>query len=395
MSSKHIFLVAGENSGDLHAANLVKALLDLDDSLRFSGLGGAQMAAADVILLKEIIKGLAIVGVTPVIRNFGVIRRLLDQVREFLTEQRPDAVILVDYPGFNLRVARMAHGLGIPVIYYISPQVWAWHAARIYTIRQNVDLMMVFFPFEAKMYLNEGVNAVHVGHPLLDIMHLTMSKQEALEKFGFDPRKKLIGLLPGSRKSEIVRHLPVMLEACEILLSEAPDQFQFVIPRSSTVPPELLQKYIDRYPVSVSVVDQYRYNVRSAMDFAIVKSGTSTLETAILTTPMVILYKVSFITWMIAKSLIQIPWIGLVNIMAGTRIVPELLQQEATGANVAHVVLEILNDPVRLENMRFQLAQVKASLGRPGATRRAARCVMEILAGRPAAEVVKMAATFQ
>jgi lipid-A-disaccharide synthase len=395
MPSKHIFLIAGENSGDLHASNLVKSLLRLDGSLRFSGLGGPQMAAAGVILLKDIVKGLAIVGITPVIRNFRVIRRLLEQVREFLTEQRPDAVILVDYPGFNLRVARMARDLGIPVIYYISPQIWAWHPTRILRIRQTINLMMVLFPFEQKMYQKAGVNAVHVGHPLLDIMRLTMSKQEVFEKFGFDSAKKLIGLLPGSRKPEIIRHLSVMLEACEMMMAEAPDQFQFVIPRSSTVPADLLQKYVERYSVPVRVVDQYRYNVRSALDFAIVKSGTSTLETAILLTPMVILYKVSFVTWLVAKSLIQIPWIGLVNIVAGARIVPELVQDEATGANVSRAVLHILNDPERLENMKFQLAQVKENLGRPGASRRAARCVMEILAGRPAEEVVKMAESFE
>jgi lipid-A-disaccharide synthase len=395
MPSKHIFLIAGENSGDLHAANLVKAMLRLDGSLRFSGMGGPQMAAAGVILLKDIVKGLAIVGLTPVIRNYRLIRRLLEQTREFLAEQRPDAVVLVDYPGFNLRVARMARDLGIPVVYYISPQVWAWHATRILRIRQTVNLMMVLFPFEQKMYAKAGVNAVHVGHPMLDIMRLTMSKQEVFDKFRFDPTRKLIGLLPGSRKSEIIRHLPVMLEACEMMMAEAPDQFQFVIPRSSSVPTELLQKYVERYPVPVRIVDQYRYNVRSALDFAIVKSGTSTLETAILLTPMVILYKVSFLTWLVAKTLIQIPWIGLVNIVAGGRVVPELVQDEATGANVSRAVLDILNDPERLQNMRFQLAQVKDSLGRPGASRRAARCVMEILAGKPADEVVRMAETFE
>ncbi|KPL11817.1 hypothetical protein AMJ85_02880 [candidate division BRC1 bacterium SM23_51] len=395
MASKHIFLIAGENSGDLHATNLVKSLLRLDDSLRFSGLGGPQMHDAGVILLKDIVKGLAIVGVTPVIRKIRIIKRLLDQVREFLTEQRPDAVILVDYPGFNLRVARMARDLGIPVIYYVSPQIWAWHPTRISKIRQTVDLMMVFFPFEQKMYRKAGVNAVHVGHPLLDIMHLTMSKHEVFEKFGFDPNRKLIGLLPGSRKPEIVRHLPVMLEACETLMTEMPDQLQFVIPRASTVTPGLLEKYIDRYDVPVRAVDQYRYNVRSTLDFAIVKSGTSTLETAILLTPMVILYKVSFLTWLIAKSLIQIPWIGLVNIVAGARVVPELIQNEATGANVSRAVLEIFGDPERLENMKFQLGQVKDCLGRPGASRRAGRCVMEILAGRPAEEVVQAADSFE
>lgn len=395
MPSKHLFIIAGENSGDLHATNLVRSLQEHDDTIRFSGLGGPQMAANGVILLKDIVKGLAIVGITPVIRNWRILKRLLDQVREFLTEQRPDAVVLVDYPGFNLRVARMAKDLGIPVVYYVSPQVWAWNPTRIHKIRATVELMMVLFPFELKMYRRAGVPAVHVGHPLLDIMRLTMSKQQVFEKFGFDAGKKLIGLIPGSRKPEIVRHLPVMLEACELLLAEMPDQLQIVIPRSSTVPSELLQKYVERFDVPIHVVDQFRYNVRSTLDFAIVKSGTSTLETAILGTPMVILYKVSFPTWLIAKSLIQIPWIGLVNIVAGARIVPELIQNEATGANVCRSVLDILGDAERMENMKFQLRQVKDSLGRPGASRRAAQCVLEILEGRAGRKVARMAETFE
>jgi lipid-A-disaccharide synthase len=255
--------------------------------------------------------------------------------------------------------------------------------------------MMVLFPFEEKLYRKSGVNAVHVGHPLLDIMRLTMSKEQVFERFGFEPDKKLIGLLPGSRKPEVVRHLPVMLEACETLMAKMPGQLQFVIPRASTAPNELLQKYVDRFHVPVKIVDQYRYNVRSTLDMAIVKSGTSTLETAILLTPMVIIYKVSFLTWLIAKSLIQIPWIGLVNIVAGARIVPELIQNEATGANVSRAVLEIFNDPERLENMKFQLANVKESLGRPGASRRAARCVMEVLNGTSPERVVRMIDTFE
>lgn len=395
MPSKHIFIIAGENSGDLHASNLVKSLQRLDDSLRFSGLGGPQMHASGVILLRDLVKGLAIVGFTPVIRKLREIRALLQQVEEFLSRERPDVVILVDYPGFNLKVAKMARDLDIPVVYYVSPQIWAWHPTRISRIRATVDLMMVLFPFEEKMYRKAGVNAVHVGHPLMDVMRLTMSKEQVFEKFGFDADRKLIGLLPGSRRSEIVRHLPVMLEACEKMMAEMPDRFQFVIPRSSTVPIELLEKYIDRYEVPIKIVEQFRYNVRSTLDAAIVKSGTSTLETAALLTPMVIIYKTAFLTWLIAKWLIQIPWIGLVNIVAGSRVVPELVQDEATGTNISRAMLQILGDEMRLENMKFQLAQVKEALGRPGASRRAARCVVEILDGASAEDIVEKFPSFE
>ena len=212
----------------------------------------------------------------------------------------------------------------------------------------------------------------------MDVMILTMSKEQVFEKFGFDKNKKLIGLLPGSRKPEVDRLLPVMLEAAGVISKEMND-VQFVIPRSSTISEELIASYLEEAPVPVKVVDQFRYNVRSALDFAIVTSGTATLETALLVCPMAILYKVSFLSWIIGKSFVNIPYIGLANIIAGDMIVPELLQNECTGQNVAERVLAILKNPIELENVKYNLGKVKEKIGGPGASQKAAEEVIKIL----------------
>ena len=383
MGAKDIFIVAGENSGDLHGSNLVRELLKMDPELSITGIGGGQLQQAGVKLIANIVDRLAIIGLTGVLRNAERIIRLYRKVLRFLDNKRPALVILIDYPGFNFRVMRAAKKRGIAVIYYIMPQVWAWHQSRIYTLRDLTDRMLVVFPFEEKLCQSSGMKQVrYVGHPLLDVMNLTMTREEVFEKFQFDPHKKLIGLLPGSRKPEIDRMLPCMLGAAERIQKAIPD-VQFALPRASTIKPELIQYYLSASDVEVKVVDAFRYNVRSAMDFALVKSGTSTLETAILNCPMVIIYKVSFLAWLIGKSLVKLPFIGLVNIIAGEMIVPELLQNEATPMNIADKTIALLRDEREMENVRYALTKVKEKLGGAGASRRAAEQVMEVLKERP------------
>lgn len=377
-NSRKILIIAGENSGDLHASNLVKQMKHLDPTLEFIGLGGNQMKSAGVRLISNIVDRLAIIGFAEVLRHVNKIRRLFRQVRTVLEHDRPAAVILIDYPGFNLRVARMAHSMRIAVIYYISPHVWAWRKGRVNEIAKCVDKMLVIFPFEEGIYREAGVDVTYVGHPLLDVMKLTMTKEQVFERFHFDPNKKLIGLLPGSRKPEVERLLPVMLEAAEMIKARVPD-VQFVIPCASTVKKELIDYYIENAGVEVHVVDAYRYNVRSAMDFAIVASGTATLETAFLICPMVILYKTSFLTWVIAKNLVSLPYIGLVNVVAGDMVVPELLQNEATPLNVANRVVKILSSPKEIETIKYELAKVKEKMGGPGASKRAAEQVLAVI----------------
>jgi len=378
MAARRVFIIAGENSGDLHASNLIRALKRQDSEMSFYGLGGPQMESAGAQVLHNMVRDLAIVGVTPVLRNLRKIYQLFRLVRERLEEDRPDAVILVDYPGFNLRVARIAKGLGIPVIYYVCPQIWGWHYSRIYRIAKVVDMALVIFPFEKRMYEEVGVNVHYVGHPLLDTLRITRDRRRICAFFGLDPDKPLIGLMPGSRKPEVVRHLPVMLEAAERILEVMPAA-QFVLPRSTTIDRPLLEKYIVRYTAPVKIIEEQRLNMRHALDFEIVKSGTSTLEAGAMGVPMVIVYKVSFISWFIGKMVIQLPFLGLVNIVANERIVPELLQDECTGQRVADEVLSVMQDPERRANMIFQLRQVRESLGGAGAGGRAALLVRDFL----------------
>ena len=379
MGAKDLFIIAGENSGDLHGSNLVRELLKLDPQLKITGIGGGQMRQAGVNLLANIVDRLAIIGLTGVVKNAERIIRIYFKVIRYMDEVKPAAVILIDYPGFNFKVMRAAKKRGIPVVYYIMPQVWAWHQSRINTLREMTTRMLVVFPFEKKLCESSGMKQVrYVGHPLLDVMNLTMTKKEIFERFGFDPNKKLIGLLPGSRKPEIDRLLPSMVTAAETIKEALPD-VQFALPRASTIKPELIRYYLSTSDVEIKVVGAFRYNVRSAMDFALVKSGTSTLETAILNCPMVIIYKVSFLAWLIGKSVVKLPYIGLVNIIAGEMIVPELLQNEATPLNIAEKTIELLRDQKQLENIKYSLNRVKEKLGGPGASLRAAKQVMEVI----------------
>lgn len=379
MGRTDLLIIAGENSGDLHASNLAREILKLRPDLNLYGFGGSQMKNAGVNLLANIVDRLAIIGFTGIVKNAERIYRLYNKAKRFMDEHRPAAVILIDYPGFNFKVMKAAKKRGIPVIYYIMPQVWAWHRSRIYTLRDLTERMLVVFPFEVALCKSVGMEQVrYVGHPLLDVMNLTMSKEEVFERFGFDSGKRLVGLLPGSRKSEIDRILPCMLGAAEKISKQISD-VQFCIPRASTIKEDLIEYYLSTTDVEVKVVDAYRYNVRNAMDFAMVKSGTSTLETAILGCPMVIIYKVSYLGWLIGKSVVKVPFIGLVNIIAGEMVVPELLQNEATPMNIAERTIEILDNDERRKAISFALNNVKEKLGGPGASKRAAEEIIEVL----------------
>ena len=378
-SKKHkFFIIAGENSSDLHASNLVREMIRMNPDIEIYGLGGEQLKQAGVKLLYNIVDSLAIIGFIEVLTHIRKIKEVMNLTREFLERERPDAIILIDYPGFNLRIARFAKELGIKVFYYISPTVWAWGRGRIKTIAQCVDKMLVILPFEEQLYQQAGVDVSYVGHPLLDIMNLTMTKEEVFSYFKFDPSKKLIGFLPGSRKSEVQRHLPVMLGAAEMIKRKMPD-VQFVIPRASTIKKELINFLLKNFPVDVFVVDQYRYNVRNTLDFAIVASGTATLETAFLGCPMIIIYKASFLSFIIAKSLVNLPYIGLVNIIAGNMVVPELIQHEATPRNLAQKTLQMINDPDMLAAIKYEMIKIKEKMGGAGASLRGAHIILEYL----------------
>ncbi len=375
-----IFIVAGELSGDLIASLLVKRLRTLQPDLKITGLGGERMLEAGVDLRFNLVRDLAIIGFAEVVSKFPQIRRVFKETVAYLERERPRVLILIDYPGFNIRLAEQAHRLGIQVLYYVCPQVWAWHRSRIHKLRKYVDQALVILPFEENFLSQGGVNARFVGTPWLDMMKLTMTREEVFAHFGFAPEKKLVGLLPGSRAGEVERLLPIILEAAEKIVAERPDT-QFVIPRATTVKRELIDHLLTMARVPVKVIDAYRYNVRSAMDMAIVASGTATLETGLLGCPMVIVYKVSYLSWLIGKSLVNIPYIGLINIVAGDMVVPELLQDQCTPQNIAEQCLKVLGDPKEIEKVKYQLARVKEKMGGPGASDRVARIVLAMLRG--------------
>jgi lipid-A-disaccharide synthase len=322
--------------------------------------------------LTNIVEQLAIIGLTGVLRNYGTLRKLLTSVYESIDRDAPDAVLLTDYPGFNQRVAEYASERGIPVIYYVCPQFWAWNGRRKYKLANIVDLLLVIFRFEEKICREVGINAHYVGHPMLDTLKKTKERGEVFAELGIPEDRKLIGLLPGSRKSEVVRLLPLLIEGAGLLRKRMPD-VEFVLPRASTVPQALIDRYMERAEVPIRVVDRDRTNVRAAMDFAWVASGTATLETAMLGTPLLIVYKVSFLTWIIGQRLVETPFIGLVNIVAEDRIVPELLQDDATPENLSDMTVEYLTVPEKLETLTRGLQRVRERMGEAGAASQGAK----------------------
>lgn len=378
MSHEHrnIMVVAGEASGDMHAASLVRALQQKNDKLRFYGVGGRKLRQAGVALIADS-ADMAVVGLTEVFAKLPFILKVMNRLKNSLLEAKPDAVILVDYPDFNLVLAKAAHERGIKVFYYISPQIWAWRSRRIRKIRKFVDKMAVILPFEAPLYQSAGVDAIYVGHPLLDVIPLPSSKEEARKRFGIKEDKTTISILPGSRQSEVERLLPLCLKAGEIInrLGGA----QFVLPVASALKRPFVEEIVRRYGIEVLVVDGGVYDVLSASDLAIVASGTATLEAALMETPMVIIYRLSLPSYILGKIFIHVKNIGLVNIIAGKTVVPELLQTEANPVHIARIVQELFENKSKLKEIKQELSKIKNKLGTPGVADRTAQLVFSML----------------
>lgn len=374
---KYLFIVAGEASGDVHAAHLVDELKRLDPTLKFSGIGGPHLQASGVELYKDM-SALAVVGFAEVLKHYGEIHAVFRLILKRIDEIRPQAVILVDYPGFNLRLAKEIKRRNIPVIYYISPQVWAWKESRVEHIRRYVDCMLVLFAFEKEFYARRGVPVEWVGHPLVDSVTAGIPKNEFFRKHALDPNKITIGLLPGSRHNEVRHLLPVMLNAADILQGEFP-QVQFLVLQAHTLERPFLESLCQHTRCQPQIIEGETYEGINACDACIVASGTATLETAILGKPMVIIYKTSLLTWLLAKFLVKIPYIGLVNVVAGKKIVPECIQFQATGARIAAELRKIVADETRMADIKTELQRVKSMLGTGGSSRRAARTVYQAI----------------
>ena len=371
-------IVAGEASGDMHGASLVREMLKIDPSLIFYGIGGNKMQEAGVKLLVNAAQT-AVVGLTEVISKFGTLFRIIRQVKKSLDEMKPELVILIDYPDFNLNfVAPAAKKRNIKIFYYISPQVWAWRKSRINKIKRLVDKMAVILPFEVDTYAAKGFVVDYVGHPLLDLVKPAYSKQESRKIFNLDESKTTIGLLPGSRLSEVVKLLPEMLRAAEILAQKI-QNVQFILPLADTLEKKTVDDIVYGFTIKVKVISGQTYDAVSCCDLAIVASGTATLETALLSVPMIIIYKISPLSYFIGKMIVNVKNIGLANIVAGKTVVPELIQEDVSGNRIAAEAMDILTDAERKQEMIKELAAIRSKLGDPGAARKTAHLAYDML----------------
>lgn len=375
-----VLIIAGEASGDLHGAHLVKELLRLDPSLEFQGVGGAKMKEAGVHLVADM-ADMAVVGITEVFWRLGTIYRIYRTLTRMLSSERPRLVILIDYPDFNLRFARAAHKKKIPVVYYISPQVWAWRKGRITQIARLVDEMIVIFPFEEEFYEKAKVAVRFVGHPLLDSVRPQLSRDEAFRRFGLTSGMTTIGLLPGSRRSEVRRLLPPMVKALP-RIADRIKPVQFIMALAPGLDREEIERLIGPQRGTVRIVENSIYEVMHCADLLLVASGTATVEGAIMGVPMIVVYRVSPLSYLLARVLIKVKNIAMVNIIAERTIAPELIQEACNPETIADQVTALLHDQATVAEIRQELARVKQKLGEPGASRRAAEVVLEFLQKR-------------
>lgn len=374
---KRIMIIAGEASGDLHGSALIREALSREPSLHFFGIGGPLMREAGAETLVDA-REMAVVGLVEVAAHFPTIYSAFRRMEGILKNDPPDLLILIDYPDFNLRLAKVARRAGVKVLYYISPQVWAWRVGRVKKIARLVDRMAVVFPFEVPFYQREGVRVSFVGHPLVDTVRPTMPEDEARGSFGLEPARRTVGLFPGSRVQEIRRHLPVILESARILKDRFPD-LQFILPLASSLERADVDPYLDSSSVPVTVVSGKGYDVTRTCDAIISVSGTVTLEIALLGVPMVIIYRVSPLTYAIGKRLIRVDHIGICNIVAGKRVVREMIQHEAEPSPIAEEIARILTDPDYAAEIRKGLELVRERLGEGGCSGRVAAMALEML----------------
>ena len=374
---RHVLIVAGEASGDLHGARLVRAIRSLDPGITVSGIGGRMMEEAGVEIMVPSSE-MAVVGLTEVFSRLYFIFRASQRLKRQLRSSRPDLLILIDYPDFNINLAGTAKECGVPVLYYISPQIWAWRRGRIKKIAERVDRMAVILPFEKDFYLNSGVQVDYVGHPLLDSIPAGLDRDGIASEMGVKAGRPILGLLPGSRHEEIKNLLPLMVKASEIISSRYPD-LKCVLPVAPTIPAELVRSYTEGASVDIHIAHGDIYRSLSVCDLALVASGTATLETALMGVPMVVAYKVSPITFFIAKAVVRVPHIGLVNLIAGREVVPELIQDQVTPQGLAEKALSILEDGQTGKVMTKGYGLIRERLGGGGASERTAGIALAMM----------------
>ena len=376
-NSQTILFSAGEASGDQHAANMFLELKKHQPDLKGFGMGSAKMAQAGIDIRYDS-AGIAVIGVVEVLKHYGEIRRALKLMQQLVLTERPDLLVCVDYKEFNLKLARFAKQHGIKVLFYVSPQVWAWRPGRVKTYGKAIDMMAVIFPFETAYYDAENVPVRYVGHPSVDKVHANYSRAENCLRFDLNEHKAIIGLLPGSRANEIKRLLPVMLMAAEQLQTELTD-VQFILPQADSITDNLLNEYLSTSACNITVIKNQPYEVMQCCDVIMTTSGTATLEVALMTIPMVITYKLATITYWLGRCLVNTPFIDLPNIVLGKLAIKELIQHDATPEHIVIEIKRILQDKSYAAAMRADLLLVKEQLGQGGRSINIANLALEML----------------
>jgi lipid-A-disaccharide synthase len=377
--SKKILIIAGEASGDLHGSSLARELKNIDPGLSIFGIGGDKMKREGTELIFHIHK-LSFMGFFEVLKNLSLVKRVMRTMISVAESRRPDLVILIDYPGFNLRFAKRIKSLGIPVVYYISPQVWAWGGNRVKKMRSLIDKMVVILPFEKDIYERFGIDCEFVGHPFLEVVKPILTSDDFQRKFDIRKNQTVVGLLPGSRWQEVEKILPLMLESCKLLNTRIKNP-QFLLGLAPTIRKEDVEGLLKQTDSGVQVTEQLTYDLMKHSDLLLVASGSATLECAILGTPFVVLYKTSLWTYLIARSLVSIPNIALANVVAGKRVVPEFIQRQAIPGRIAEEMYLILTERERYRTIQNELKKIKEKLGEEGASKRVAKIVCEMLSG--------------
>ena len=373
--SDQILIKAGEASGDLHGGALVRALKALHPYLRFEGVGGKHMQDAGVHTLYDINR-MGGMGLFEFINTFWHHLEIFRKLSRHIARGKYRAAILINYPFFNLKLAAVCKRWNCPALFYISPQVWASRQGRVKTIRETVTKMFVILPFEEEIYRKADVDVAYLGHPFIDIARPTISKEEAILELGLDPTVKTVGLFPGSRMSEVNYLLDDILGAARLIQKEL-GQCQFLLPVADSIDPEMIRGRLKDNPLGIRVVTGRNYDVMNVSDLLIMASGSATLEAGLFTVPMVIIYKVHPVTYFIAKFFTNITHFGLVNIVAGEGVVPELLNEQVTPERIAEEALPVLKDPAREKALREKLQKVRDSLGTPGVVKRIAESMAE------------------
>lgn len=369
-----IMMSAGEASGDMHAAAVAAELKRIMPDADLFGMGGADMRKSGVRIIYDI-ENLGIIGVVEVIRHIPFFFRLRAFLKKAMVEEKPDVLVCVDYPGFNMKLAHVAKELGIPVIYYIAPTIWAWNKGRAKNIVRDVEQVASIFPFEAEAYRKAGARVTFVGHPLADTVKPSMSFEEAMDYFHGNPDKKRVLLMPGSRKNEVAGLLPVMIRAAEKLAEK--EECQFFIPRASTISKEMLLSIIGKTSLSIEITEGHQYDLMQICTACVASSGTATLETALMELPTVLVYKLAPFTWFLANLLVHVKYAGLPNLLLGREVTPELLQDRARAENIVSILLPWLQDEKARQKNIEEIREVRKALGSGGAVHRVAELIIK------------------